>query len=194
MLYLFTPRSTFLLEKLTGSVLVKKFPAFYGTRMFINAFTTARYLSLYWVTSIQSINSPLTSWRRILLLSSHPCLVLPSGLFPLGFPTNVTLTYLRSRVLLEKLTSSQLVKKFPAIYRTRKFITTFTSASHLFQSKTPPPTSWRSVLILFLHVCLGFPRGLFPSGLPTKTYIRLSSLPLRATYPAYLILLGMLQK
>jgi len=36
-----------------------------------------------------------------------------------------------SRVLLEKLTCSQLVKKFPAFYRLRKFITAFTSARHL---------------------------------------------------------------
>jgi len=34
------------LEKLTGFLLVKKFPAFYGTRRFITAFTTARHLSL----------------------------------------------------------------------------------------------------------------------------------------------------
>jgi hypothetical protein len=36
-----TPHSTVLLEKLTGLQLVKKFPAFYGTRMFITAFTSA---------------------------------------------------------------------------------------------------------------------------------------------------------
>jgi len=47
------------------------------------------------------------------------------------------LTYLLTpwcRVLLEKLTGSQLVKKFPAFYETRKFIAAFTSASHLFLS------------------------------------------------------------
>jgi hypothetical protein len=33
------------LEKLTGLQLVKKFPAFYGTRRFITAFTTACHLS-----------------------------------------------------------------------------------------------------------------------------------------------------
>jgi hypothetical protein len=37
----------------------------------------------------------------------------------------------RSRVLLQKLTSSQLVKKFPAFYRTWSFITAFTRAHHL---------------------------------------------------------------
>ena len=43
--YLITPRSTVLLEKLTGSQLVKKFPTFHGTRKFINAFTSAGHLS-----------------------------------------------------------------------------------------------------------------------------------------------------
>jgi hypothetical protein len=37
----------------------------------------------------------------------------------------------RSRVLLEKLTGFQLVKKFPAIHGTRRFITAFTIARHL---------------------------------------------------------------
>jgi len=37
-----------ILEKLTGSQLVKKFPALYGNRRFINAFTRARHLSLSW--------------------------------------------------------------------------------------------------------------------------------------------------
>ena len=44
------------------------------------------------------------------------------------------LTYLVtpwSRVILEKLAGSQLVKKFPTFYGTRKFITTLTSARHL---------------------------------------------------------------
>ena len=44
--YLFT--YLLLLEKLTGFQLVKKFPAIYGTRRFITAFTSARHLSLSW--------------------------------------------------------------------------------------------------------------------------------------------------
>ena len=36
-----------------------------------------------------------------------------------------------SRVLLEKLTGLQLVKKFPAFYGSQKFITALTSARHL---------------------------------------------------------------
>jgi len=45
--YLLTRCSRVLLEKLTGFQLLKKFLAFYGTRMFITAFTSARHLSLH---------------------------------------------------------------------------------------------------------------------------------------------------
>ena len=83
----FTARSTVLLEKLTGSQLVKKFPAFYGNRRFITAFTSAHHLSLSWASSIQSIPPHPNSWRSILILSSHQRLVFPSCLLPSGFPT-----------------------------------------------------------------------------------------------------------
>ena len=83
--YLFTPWGTFLLEKLTGLQLVDKFPAFFDTRKFIVAFTVARHLSLSWASSIQSISLHPTSWRSILILSSHLRLDLASG-FSLGFP------------------------------------------------------------------------------------------------------------
>ena len=94
--YLLTPWSRVLLEKLTGSQLVKKFPAFYGTWRFITAFTTARHLSLSWATLIQFMPSHPTSWRSILILSSHLHLCLPSSLFPLGFPTKTLYTHLLS--------------------------------------------------------------------------------------------------
>jgi len=41
-----TPQSRVLLEKLTGSQLVMKFPGFYGTRRFITAYTSVHHLSL----------------------------------------------------------------------------------------------------------------------------------------------------
>jgi hypothetical protein len=84
--FLLTPWSTVLLEKLTGLKLVKKFPAFYGTRRFITAFTSARHLSLPWTSSIHSIPPHTTSWRSILILSSHLHLGLPSGFFHSDFP------------------------------------------------------------------------------------------------------------
>jgi succinate-acetate transporter protein len=80
--FLLTPCSRILLENLTGSHTIKKFPAFYGTRMSITAFTSARHLSLSWASSIQSVPPHPTSWRSILILSSHLRLALPSGLFP----------------------------------------------------------------------------------------------------------------
>jgi hypothetical protein len=43
---LLTPWGIVVLEKLTGLQPVKKFPAFYGTRKFIAAFTSVRHMSL----------------------------------------------------------------------------------------------------------------------------------------------------
>ena len=85
--YLLIPWCRVLLEKLTGLQLVKKFPAFDGTRRFITAFTSFRQPSLSWASPIQSTCPQPTSWRSILILSTHLRLGLPSGLFPSGFPT-----------------------------------------------------------------------------------------------------------
>ena len=98
--YLFIRLSSVLLEKLTGSPLVKKFPAFYGTRKFITALTSARHLSLSWANSIQSMHPRPISWKSILQLFSHLHLVLPSGLFPSGFPTKLLYTPLLSPYVL----------------------------------------------------------------------------------------------
>ena len=93
-LYLLTPWSRVLLEKLASLQLVKKFPAFYGTRRFLTALTSARHLPLTWASPIQSSYPNPTSWRSILIrvLSSHLRLGLPSGLFPSGFPTSTLYT------------------------------------------------------------------------------------------------------
>jgi hypothetical protein len=85
--FLLTPWSRVLPEKLKHPELPKKFPAFYGTQRFITAFTRARHLSLSWARSIQSMPPHPTSRSSILILSSHLRLGLPSGLLPSGFPT-----------------------------------------------------------------------------------------------------------
>ena len=96
--YLLTPWSRVLLEKLTGLQLLKKFPAFYGTRRFITALTSVRHLSLSWASPIQSTTPHPTSWRHILISSSQLCPGLPSGLFPSGFPTETLYTPLLSPI------------------------------------------------------------------------------------------------
>jgi hypothetical protein len=84
--YLLTSWCKILPEQLTGLQLVKKFPAFQGTRRFITALTRVRHLSLSWASPIQSTYPHPTSWRSVLILSTHLRLGLPSGLLPSGFP------------------------------------------------------------------------------------------------------------
>ena len=96
--YLLTPWCRVPLEKLTGLQLVKKLPAFHGTRRFITALTSFRHLSLSWASPIQSINPHPTSWIPILILSNHLRLGLPSGLLPSGFPTKTLYTPLSSPI------------------------------------------------------------------------------------------------
>jgi hypothetical protein len=76
------------------------------------------------------------------------------------------------RVIPEKLTFPLQLKKFPALYGTRMFITAFTRARHLSQIDpvvAPHPSSLRSILILFPYLCLGFSNSVLPSGFYTET-------------------------
>ena len=100
------------------------------------------------------------------------------------------------RVLLVKVTGLQLVKKFSQFHGTRRFFNALTSVRHLslswahpIQSIYPHPTSRRSILILYTHLRLGLPSGLFPSGFSTKNLYTNLSTPIRATCPAHLIFL-----
>ena len=122
--YLLTPWSRVFLEKLTGFQLVKKFPAFSGTRRFITAFTSAHHPSLSWGSLIQSMPPHPTSWRAILILSSHLHLGLPSGSLPSGFPTKTLYTPLlfpisttcpAHLILLDSITRTILGEKYRAL-------------------------------------------------------------------------------
>ena len=84
-IYILTPLRRVLLEKLTGPQLVMKFPTFCRTQMFNNTFiSTATFL---YTETDQSSACLSTSLRSILILSSHTCLRILSGLFPSGLPT-----------------------------------------------------------------------------------------------------------
>ena len=96
--YLLTPWCRVLLQELTGLQLVKKLPAFHGTRRFITALTSVRHLSLSWASPIQSIYTHPTSLRSILIVSAHLRLGLPSCLLPSGFPTKTLYTHLSSPI------------------------------------------------------------------------------------------------
>ena len=60
-------------------------------------FISSRHLSVSWASSIQS-TPHITSWRSILMLSSHLRLGLPGGLFPSDLPTKTLYALLLSLV------------------------------------------------------------------------------------------------
>ena len=66
--------------------------------MFITVFPSDCHPSLSRAPLNQSMHSHSTPWRTSLILASHLCLGLPSGLFPWGFPTKTPYTPLLSPI------------------------------------------------------------------------------------------------
>jgi len=92
-----------------------------------------------------------------------------------------------SKVLIEKLTVTWMVKKFLSFYGTRRFITVFTRALHCstsIQSIYSHPISLGSILILSSHLHLGLPSGFIPSDFATKISYAFFVGPMRATGPS----------
>ena len=92
-------------------------------------------------------------------------------------------------------------QEIPRILCNTKHITAFTSACHLSLSWTCShqpinlhPTTWRSKLLSYFHLRLGFPSILFPSGFPTKILYRFLLSSLRATCPSHLTLLDFIAR
>ena len=81
-----------------------------------------------------------------------------------------------NRFISQKVTGFQLVKKYPAFYGIRRFITAYRRARHVsvswarvIQSMSPHPTSWRSVAVLSSCLDLGISSCFLPPVLHIKT-------------------------
>jgi hypothetical protein len=133
----------------------------------------------------------LNYFRKIQYLQGEVASWIPSCCIAIS-RTNLTAWH---RVFPEKLTVPQPVKKFPAFYGTLRFIIAFKRARHLSLSwatsiqSLPHPISWRYILILSFHLCLGLPGGLLPSGLPYRNFVCTAPVSHKSIWPAHLIVL-----
>jgi hypothetical protein len=156
-----------LLEKLTVPQLVKKFPAFYGIRKFVTAFTNAWRLFL-------SRARPHESSSHFLYILFIPLLIYPF------YPTSY-ISFL-SHFLYILFIPFLIYPFYPTSY--------ISFLSHFLYILFIPfliypfySTSYISFIILFSHLHIGLPSGLFPSRLPNKTLYAPRTSTIRATFP-----------
>jgi hypothetical protein len=133
------------------------FPAFYGTRKFITAFTRALHLYLSSVRPIQSTTLNPLYKRSFLMLFIYLRLCIPSGPFPSGFITNKLYTFLLSPFVPHAPpTSSSLLYNYNYNWRNVQ-ITQLFLCSFLHSAVTPSLFGSNSLLsILFsntLRLC-----------------------------------------
>ena len=94
-----------------------------------------------------------------------------------------------SRVLIKKLTGSQLLKKLRILwnpkfhYRIHKCPPPVPTLNQINPVHGPHPFSGRFILLLSSHIHLGLPSGLLPSGSPSKPCIHLCSPPYTCYMP-----------
>jgi hypothetical protein len=88
------------------------------------SFLSLKLIGKYRAKSFNVTVVPNVGYRFILPVCCHHVLACT-------WPCSRCLTNSMERSFLGKLTGSQLVKKFPSFYGTRRFITAFTSARHL---------------------------------------------------------------
>ena len=153
---------------------------------------------------LDPVHIPTSHWISILILSSHLRQGLPSSSFSFSLFPEYLLTYLLTYSLTHSMEHSpsweanrfSASQEIPRFLRNPKVHYRIHKCPHLslfwvssIQSIPPHPTSWRSILILYFHLCLGLASGLFPSGFPTKTLYTPLLSPIRATCCAHLILL-----
>ena len=132
-------------------------------------FFTALTLSGHYLTDVISVVNPLTRKQHLF-------------------------TYSMQHSLSEKLTSPQLVKKFPEFYGSQRFITPFTTARHLSLSwarsvQSMPPSHLSEIHFnIILPSKPGFSKWSRTLRFLHRNPVCKALLSIRATYPAYLII------